>query len=217
MPVSKEALLIDTAEAFMRLCSLVRGMTVQVLSYPLKLPDGKTVMAVYSPELEDLYEWVCLEMPKVQILELIHTHYPFQDSIVVVHGLKEWLKHFSSPLGLGTDSPNFRCTRLLAYLLDPPEKAEDETEADLTLQALVDRYLEGTPYPLWGVWVNQYPYPEVVYRRLWEDARYTYLLWQTLTGGLSSEGDGLLLDLYHHIELPFMRVLLDMELRGVRV
>jgi DNA polymerase I-like protein with 3'-5' exonuclease and polymerase domains len=215
--VSKTVLLIDTAEAFMVLCSLVRGMTVQVFSYPLELPEDKTVMAVYSPELEDLYEWVCLEMPRDQILELIHTHYPLQDSIVVVHGLKEWLKHFSSAAGLGIDSPNFRCTRLLAYLLDPPEKAEDETEADLTLQALVERYLEATPYPLWGVWVNQYPYPEVVYHRLWEDARYTYLLWQKLRGGLHSEGDGLLLDLYHHLELPFMRVLLDMELRGVRV
>jgi DNA polymerase-1 len=155
-------------------------------------------------------------MPTQELVRLFQRHYPFDESDVVIHGLKAWLKFFSDRRRISFDSPRFRCARLLAYLLDPPEKAEEESDRDLSLQSLVSRYL-GTPYPLWGIWLRETSYPEALYQRLWEDAQYTYQLWNKLMDQVDSVDDAEFLHLYYDIELPMVRILLDMELRGIRV
>ncbi len=50
-----------------------------------------------------------------------------------------------------------------------------------------------------------------------EDARYTYQLWNKLTQQVDPVDDAEFLDLYYDIELPMVRILLDMELPGIRV
>ena len=57
-------------------------------------------------------------------------------------------------------------------------------------------------------------FPDAFYERLWEDARFTYDVWQALTKKLSQEKDADFLSLYTNIELPLVRVVLGMEEAG---
>ncbi len=152
---------ITSAEQAKDVCLILHKLEIQALSHPLDLPDGSIILAVYSPDLEDECGTVCFNMPLSKLVRLFQSHYPLGESDVVIHGLKAWLKFFSNRGRITFDSPRFRCTRLLAYLLDPPEKAEQEFYRDLTLHALVTRYLR-TPCPLWGIWLRGKSYPEAL-------------------------------------------------------
>jgi DNA polymerase I-like protein with 3'-5' exonuclease and polymerase domains len=207
---------ITSAEQAKDLCLILHKLEIQALSHPPDLPDGTVILAVYSPELEIECGALCLHMPTQELVRLFQNHYPPDETDVVIHGLKAWLKFFSERGRISFDSPRFRCTRLLAYLLDPPERAEEESDRDLTLQALVNRYL-GTPYPLWGIWLKGKSYPEALYQRLWEDARYTYQLWKKFMDQVDPVDDAEFLHRYYDVELPMLRILLDMELQGIRV
>ena len=70
---------------------------------------------------------------------------------------------------------------------------------------------------MWGFWLQQKSYPDALYERLWEDAQLTYRLWLSLWSQIDPEQDAGFIDLYEQIELPLIRILLDMELRGIRV
>jgi len=209
-------MLISSSGQFQEFCSTLEQSDLNVLSHPLELQDGGVLLAVYNEQLARHNPWVVIWLPHTEIVRAFREYFPWDDSLVVVHGLKAWLRFFTEAGKMLLDSPNFRCTRLLGYLLDPPEKAEEETEADPTLEALVRRYLK-TDYPSWGLWLQDHTCPEGLYKRLWEDARFTYLLWQKLTKKIHPKHDKEFLSLYQDIELPMARVLLDMEINGVRV
>jgi DNA polymerase I-like protein with 3'-5' exonuclease and polymerase domains len=212
----RKHLIISSLEQTVDLFTVLKNSPVHALSWPLELPDKTVIVAVYSEALAKEYSYVGVRLSKDLMIDLFRNHYPWEAPLVIVHGLKGWLKYFADGSGLAFDSPNLRCTRLLAYLYDPPEKSEEESEADLTLAALVRKYCK-TAYPLWGVWLKDYGYPEGLYRRLWEDAAFTYTLWHKLMGRLHREDDDDFLSLYNNIELPMVRILVKMELQGVRV
>jgi DNA polymerase I-like protein with 3'-5' exonuclease and polymerase domains len=208
-------LIISSLEQAHDLFTVLRKSPIHALSWPLELPDGSIIVGVYSEELAKEYAYVGIHLSKDLMIVFFRDYYPWEVPLVIVHGLKGWLKFFADGQGLAFDSGNLRCTRLLAYLYDPPEKSEEESEVDLTLAALIRKYCK-TAYPLWGVWIRDYGYPEGLYRRLWEDAAFTYDLWQKLMGKLDRDDDDFL-SLYNDIELPMVRILLKMELQGVRV
>jgi DNA polymerase I len=211
-----KGLVINSADQFLQeRPNLVEG-DVLALSQPLDLPDGTVIVAAYSDRIEVEQQPTAIHLPKREFIECLHGNSLVSGALLVVHGLDAWLRFFSSPNRSLMDSPALRCTRLLAYLLDPPEKAEDESDVDLTLEALVRRYLQ-VPYPSWGVWLQGQQYPEALYKRLWEDARLTYQLWHKLMAQIDVDGGKELLGLYHAVELPMVRILVDMELQGVRV
>jgi DNA polymerase-1 len=189
---------------------------VLALSQPLGLPDGTVILAAYSDQQEVQHQPTEIHLPKRELIECLHGNSLSGGALLIVHGLDAWLRFFSDSQGILVDCPALRCTRLLAYLLDPPEKAEDESDVDLTLEALVRRYLE-LPYPSWGVWLQGKHYPEALYRRLWEDARLTYQLWHKFTAEIYADEDKEFLALYNNVELPMVRILVDMELQGVHV
>lgn len=186
------------------------------LSQPLDLPDGTVILSLYDERLEGSHEWVSIHLPKTELIELLLQRVLCGAPLVVAHGLDAWLRFFSDSDRILVDGPALRCTRLLAYLLDPPEKAEDESDLDLTLEALVRRYLQ-VSYPSWGVWLRGRHHPEALYKRLWEDARLTYQLWHRLMSEIDANENEEFLALYHDVELPLVRILVDMELQGVRV
>jgi DNA polymerase I-like protein with 3'-5' exonuclease and polymerase domains len=212
----REHLIISVVEQAADLFTVLRNSEVHSLSWPLELPDGTVIVAVYNEELAKEYTYVGIHLHKAVMVDLFRNHYPLEVPLIIVHGLKGWLKYFAEGQELAFDSPSLRCTRLLAYLYDPPEKSEEESEVDLTLAALVRKYCK-IDYPLWGVWIRDYGYPEGLYRRLMEDAAFTYNLWHKLMGILDQDADADFLSLYHDIELPTVRILLRIELQGVRV
>ena len=185
-------------------------------SMPLVLEDRTAIMGMYHPVLTDKYGCICFHLPKDDLISLFRDRFPFGASEIVVHDLKEWLRFFRVGNGFAVDCGNLRSVRLFAYLFHPPEKSEEESEEDLTLESLVRRYL-GESYPLWGTWIRDKSFPEAFYERLCDDARFAYRVWKVLTKSINTKKDADLLGLYHTIELPLVRVLLDMEMRGVRV
>jgi DNA polymerase I-like protein with 3'-5' exonuclease and polymerase domains len=211
-----EGLVINSVDQFLREWPPAAGSDVLALSQPLDLPDGTVIVAAYGNSLRKWHEFTAIHLPKPELIECLARNSLTGSPLLIVHGLDAWLRFFSGTNRSLLDNPALRCTRLLAYLLDPPEKVEDESDAELTLEALVRRYLQ-VPYFTWGVWLQGEYYPKALYKRLWEDARLTFQLWHKLMDEIDAEQDKEFLALYHDVELPMVRILVDMELQGVRV
>jgi hypothetical protein len=146
--------------------SFVTGKRSFSISAPLQV-GSEFMLAVYYGH-EEVSECVCVHVSVQQVGAVADILFSDRERRVVVHALKEisvWFRR----LGVELYAEMFLDVSLAAYLLSPPEPDLVEDWRCFLLSALVEKYLK-EPYSVLYKQVLDGEYPEVLYRRLVQDA-----------------------------------------------
>jgi DNA polymerase I len=158
----------------------------------------------------ELSECTCVHMPLDRLQEATAILFGNRERRVYVHALKETMLWFKRK-GIDLPAEMFLDVSLAAYLLNPPERDQDEDWRKFQLSSLVREYLKES-YLFVYKRVAQQDYPEALYGQLVQDVHYVWRLRPLIDQILTDET---LLQPYWELEIMLTSVLADMELRGV--
>ncbi len=164
---------------------------------------------------EDMPEGLCIHLPLSALSKVAALLFATGDreTPMYVHSLKQLINWFyKRNVSIPTD--RFRDVSIAAYLLKPPESDKGEDWQEFLLSSLVRGHL-GQEYPYLPREVESGGYPEVVYKRLSEDASSVWQLGEKLIPALQDAPQ--LYRLYLDVEMPLVSVLAEIERDGIGV